>query len=70
MSAKEQKKIQRGIRRESRKVMPGIAMLMNGSPLAWRCVLALRVLFGKVRVDDLIGIEDNAELDAARHGHS
>lgn len=53
MSAKEQRKLQRGIRREARKVGPGIVLMINRSSFKWRLNLAWKVLLGKVQVQEL-----------------
>lgn len=62
MSGKHQKKIHRGIRREARKVLPGIVKLINGSPFAWRLRLAIEILFGDVQQQHLMDVHNNVAL--------
>lgn len=54
MSAKENRKLQRAIRRESRQVGPGIVLLINHASFAWRFRLAWKVLRGNVHPRELM----------------
>lgn len=69
MSAKENRKISRGIRRESTKVAPAIVRLVNGSPLPWRLRLAAEVLLGRVKLTHLMDVSgSNREFKGEAQG--
>lgn len=54
MSAKEQRKLQRAMRRESRKVGPGIVHMINHSGFLARARFAWKVILGKVPAGELL----------------